>query len=548
MRHARKLLCILLSALMLVSALCGCAEETKDGESRFPIHAVVCAAVDSLDPAMNTDARAESVFHALYENLMRMSPDDEGNVVLTLGVAKEYQESANFDGTVDYVFTLRSTARWSDGTRVKAKDFVYAWRRLVDPQTGSPNHALLSMVKGYYDARETGDTAQLAVKAEGDTTLRVTLSAPCPYFLGEVCTAVPTMPLRSDAAQKDPNWATGTGAPFDGAYRPMFWVKGSYIQLRRNDSYYESRLVGPDSLWFSFAANAETAWQLYENGEADYVLAPPEGVEATGHLPLRATACVLYNHMSDVFSNEHVRRAFDLALDRTAVAASAGAGMEPATGLVPRGVVNASVGEEADFRATGGDLCAVDEDGYSMRCLDAEGELRNGGYWGGVGFPTVNCIYVSGAEARAVAAAAAAIWQDKLGVSVTTEGLDREEFDRRVREGEYELAVDTQGFSGGDAMEYLTLFAGLDGGNALHYASKPYDLLIGVAATSTEPAARAAFLHDAEELLLEDAALSPLYFRATTYVLRSGLSGVYHDLRGNAYFTAITKTEPEENK
>ena len=540
MPQARKLICILLGALMLMSALSGCAQEEDGGEERFAVRAAVCGPIDSLDPAMNTDADAESVFGAIYENLLRLRLDAEGEGVLEPGIAKEYTVVENYDGTVDYVFELRSSARWSDGTRVKAKDFVYAWRRLVSPATASPNSALLSMVKGYDAARETGDMTQLAVQAEGDTTFRVTLAYPCSYFLSDVCTAVPTMPLRSDAASKNANWATSGAALCNGPYRIGAWSKSEFIQLRRNESYYESRMVTPDALRFVFAQDGTAAWRAYEDGLVDYVADPPQ-VEGVAYLPLRSTGFVLYNHTSDAFSNEHVRRAFDLSLDRAAVAAAMGAAVTPATGFVPHGVVNVSPDGEGDFRTVGGDLIAVDEEGYALRRLEAESELRTGGYWGGTGFPELACLYVAEDGTRAAALAAVGIWRDRLHVPVMAEGVAREEFDRRVRDGEYDLAVDELRVDRGDAMDCLAPFAGADGDNILHYASKPYDLLIGVAESSHDPAARAAILHDAEALLLEETALSPLYFGGAAYYLDESLTGVRHDLCGNAYFDAATK-------
>ena len=76
---------------------------------------------------------------------MRESDDGSGEVTLTNGMAKEYAEETNYDGSVTYRFTLRSTARWSDGEKVTADDFVYAWQRLADPATDSPNHALMTV-------------------------------------------------------------------------------------------------------------------------------------------------------------------------------------------------------------------------------------------------------------------------------------------------------------------------------------------------------------------------------------------------------------------
>ena len=544
MRQAKKLICILLGALMLVSALSGCAQTAEDGSERFIVPVAVRGTVTSLDPAMNTEPGLENVFYALYENLLRMETDEEGRAALTSGIAREYELVENFDGTVDYVFTLRSSARWSDGTRVKAKDFVYAWRRLANPATDSPNGGMLSMVRGYDAVRETGDATQLGVRADGDSTFRVTLEAPCPYFLSDICTAVPTMPLRSDAANKNPDWASSSAVLCNGPYRIGVWDKEDYLQLRRNDSYYESRMVTPDTLRFLFSVDEAEAWRHYETGEADYVTGVPRGAEGAEALPLRRTAYVLYNHMSEAFSRAHVRRAFDLVLDRAAVAAAAGPEMTPATGLVPFGVAGASA--EQDFRALGGVLCAADEEGYPQRCIEAEGELRLGGYWGGTGFPEATCLYVAEDGMRLTAMAAVGFWQEKLNVPVMAEGLTREEFDERVAAGAYDLAIDTITADYGDAMDYLAPFAGTDGSNALHYVSTPYDLLIGVAASSRDSAARAAFLHDAEALLLDETALSPLYFGGTTSLLRGGLTGVRHDLRGNAYFTAVTRVEAEE--
>ena len=125
-----------------------------------------------------------------------------------------------------------------------------------------------------------------------------------------------------------------------------------------------------------------------------------------------------------------------------------------------------------------------------------------------------------------------------------TEALEQEEYDRRVREGEYDVALGVISAEYADAYSFLAPFAGADANNALHYVNKPFDLLIGIAETSTD-AARAAILHDAEALLLEDTALSPLYFGSEAYLLRDTLTGVRWDLRGNALFTAVSQVEPE---
>ena len=200
MKAIKRITALALCALMLLGLLSGCGEK-KQGDEKFVLNASVCNVIDSLDPAMNTDTDADSVFYALYENLMRESDDGSGEVTLTNGMAKEYAEETNYDGSVTYRFTLRSTARWSDGEKVTADDFVYAWQRLADPATDSPNHALMSVVAGYDEVRETGDKTKLQVSAKDESTFVVTLSAPCAYFIEGICTAVATMPLRRDLTE-----------------------------------------------------------------------------------------------------------------------------------------------------------------------------------------------------------------------------------------------------------------------------------------------------------------------------------------------------------
>ncbi len=544
MRYGRKLISLLLSALVLVSALFGCGEKEQGDEAiSFAMNACVCAPVESIDPAFCAGIETEPVFRAMFENLLRVRAGEDGSRVVEPAVAKEYTVVENYDGTVDYVFTLRSAARWSDGTRVKAKDFVYAWRRLVNPATDSPNADVLSMVSGYAEARESGDATRLGVTAESDSTLRVTLGAPCAWFLSGVCTAVATMPLRSDTVGKNPDWAAGIDMPCNGAFRLSVWVKGQSLFLRRNDYYFENHATTADALRFLFAETPEQGARLYDEGTVDYlspVSAETEGAQA---LPLRETTCVLYNHVSDVFHNAHVRRAFDLTLDREAAAAAMGGGQTAATGLVPHGVVN-TPDDGRDFRDAGGSLFAFDAENYAWRCAEARSELHAGGYWSVESFPEVTILCPAGDErCAAVALIGAHIWAEQLGVTVHIEELEREEFDARLLSGGYDLAVDTFAPRNGDALAYLAPYAGLDGANALHYVNKPYDLLIGVAEGSKDLAARAAMLHDAEALLLEETALTPVAFGSRCYLLRESVTGVTHDANGSPIFGGATAAE-----
>ena len=543
MKTIKRIAALLLGTTLLLGLLSGCGNK-KQGNEMLVLNVGVCGAIDSLDPAMNTDTDADSIFHALYENLMRESDDGSGEVMLTNGMAKEYTEETNYDGTVTYRFTLRSTARWSDGEKVTADDFVYAWQRLADPATNSPNHSLMSVVAGYDEVRETGNKAKLQVSAKDKSTFVVTLSAPCAYFIEGICTAVATMPLRRDL--------TEDGAGFDmpnvvsnGAYHVSAWSKSSKLTAVRNEEYYEARLVGPDELGFVFASGSEEAWKLYEAGEIDYIAHLPDSViaelsqdENWKPTAVYATACVLYNHESDLFSNEHIREAFDLAIDRAAAAAAGGAENTPATGLVPYGISDSGETDD-DFRTTGGVLRSIDEEDVNARQAEAREELSYAGYYSTSMFPPIELLYVTGMENDAVAAALQNMWSTTLGVTVMLRGVTQAEYNARMEAKNYELALQKITALYDDAMGFLDRWCSESEQNLINYENGTYDVLIGVAAASENLVARIAFLHDAEMMLFDDMALSPVYFDGTAHLLRDTLRGVYTDGFGNSYFTGV---------
>ena len=163
-----------LAALALVGALClalaaGCAQQGGGAE----LSVCVDGGFSNLDPIYAQDISSQTVLVHLYENLMRVTADGSGGATVVNGMAKSVDTKENGDGTVTYTFHLR-TAKWSDGQRVKAGDFVYAWQRLVDPASHSPYANLLSVVCGYQEARLEKDVSMLQISAPRDTVFEET--------------------------------------------------------------------------------------------------------------------------------------------------------------------------------------------------------------------------------------------------------------------------------------------------------------------------------------------------------------------------------------
>ena len=281
MRIWKRLACLALPAAVCLTLLVGCAGEA-DGVS---LSVCVGSAPVTLDPIYAEETGDQTILAHLYENLMRVAVDVSGTPTVTGGMAKDVDQEEIYDGTVIYTFRLRS-AKWSDGESVKAGDFVYAWRRLADPDSRSPYAALLSVVAGYDEARATGDMELLQVTAKNDSTLVVVLSGHYDWFLTEVCTSPATMPLRQDVLQKLKEeaeersqrpggeklrwWSDPTALVCNGPYQAESYAEGATLSAKTNERYYSTQ-AGPKTLVFHFADTAEEARSLYDHKTVDAV-------------------------------------------------------------------------------------------------------------------------------------------------------------------------------------------------------------------------------------------------------------------------------------
>lgn len=538
MRDWKRLAALTLTAVLCISLLAGCA---KDSEG-LSLAVCVGAYPETLDPIYARSEGDQTILSHLYENLMRVASDGAGGTAVVNGMAKSVDTEKNLDGTVTYTFRLRG-AKWSDGRAVKAGDFVYAWQRLADPATGSPWASLLSVVSGYDDARATGDMDLLGVTAKNDSTLQVVLDGYYDWFLTQVCTSPVTVPLRQDVVQRLKEDGAQTGARWwsdptrlvtNGAYQAESYDETA-LTLRLSDRYYSDQ-PGPSALTFRFADTAEQAWQLYSSREVDAVwplpqqqleeLAAQEGWTA---IPTLSICGVVFNCNAAVLEDPMVRQAFIQAIDRTAVAAAAGVGAAAAEGLVPPCVPEG----ESTFREVGGALLDNDPETYAQRCETAQTLLTDAGYDSGSNLGEVELLYsIEEPGADKTAQLLGRQWQEVLGVRVTPRGVTAQDFRSALQGGGFTLALTCFTAEGNDAECFLDDWTTHSPDNIAGYANSAYDTLMAVIAKAEDGTARMGCLHDAEQLLLSDGVVAPLYTAGTAWQVRDTLTGAFRDARG----------------
>lgn len=524
-RSAALLLALCMTAVLLV----GCGEDPNDEDK---LSVVMTGTVSTVDPALAATAAERTVVLHLFDNLYRRTADG-----VLPAAAQSHQTEDNEDGTQTYTFRLRSDAKWSDGTAVTAGDFVYAWKRLVSPDTGSPNRGILSMVAGYEDAC-AGDVDALAVSAEDDHTLTVTLSAPCSYFVDAVCTASATMPVQAAAVESGEDW-TASRAAFvsNGPFRRSGnWSDNQVFTLMKQAEHYDSRRIQPDRVEILCAtyADAEKA-----AGNADVVVgATGESSTYTGDA---SVGVVLINQMATNMDRDGLRRAMSLVIDRAGGAQTVGANCVAAEGLVPYGIRTAE-GEE--FRTVNGALIDNDPDTYDQRCEDAAQLKREAGLSrpeAMASLGTVTLLYRSTPVQDKLARQLQKTWREKLGLSVTLQAEEGETFDQLLAAGEFTLALTELTALYNDASAYLDPWRSGDSRNCALIHMNAYDILMRVAAASTSAEARDAYLKDAEGLLLDGANVIPVYSGRQPYQIRDGVLGASSDGMGAWYFGMARK-------
>ena len=510
----------MLLALVMVLTLSACGQQ----EESLTLRVSLPHELTTLDPAMVTTETEKTVVGHLYENLMKFIDNGEGEGQLVNGIAVNYQCENNLDGTQTYTFTLRSSAIWSDGEPVTAHDFVYAWRRLADPATESPNDYVLDMVAGYEEARKSGDMTRLQVSAPDDWTLEVVLSNSCPQFPRLVCADPATMPVREDVVAAE-NWSMSASTLVtNGPYNCVDSWQDGVLTVSSREEYYDYYRLGPNTLQFSCGTMDETA---------DFIMTH-EGVnEAEGWVlgSLPYTGTLVINQMSTISSD--MRQAMSLTIDRQQISDLLGSVYVAADGLIPSGIDSTQGGR---FRTRAGAMIQNAPETYEDRCQTAKDLIK------GEELPqegNVSLIFVSDSATDQVADALRKTWREQLGINVLLRAVEQEELTEALREGDFMMALVMTDCKRSDAAEMLQGWTSAAEENYAHIHNSAYDLLMRISDVSTSAAARDAYLIDAERLLLESGYVVPICHATDGWKLSEAFKGVFADGMGQYYFTGV---------
>lgn len=307
------------TALVLVSGivLAGCGKSATKVQQTATI--MEQADISSLDSSQITDVGALETVNNSQEGLYRM----KNSTTVIPGLATAIVKPTN--GQTVYTFKLRKNLKWSNGDALTANDFVYSWRRAVNPTSKAANAYMFLPIKNAKQI-ENGKlpVSKLGVQAVNKTTLKVTLAQATPYFKYLVA-AVPFLPLNQKVVEKYGS-SYGTSAAktvFDGPFTIQNWTTSSANwTLKKNPNYWDKKSVKLNSVKFQVAKSPETALSLYQSGKLDnIVLAGQQAAQMKkdkGYLsyPSGETDYLAYNFRSKAMRNLNIRKAISLAINR----------------------------------------------------------------------------------------------------------------------------------------------------------------------------------------------------------------------------------------
>ena len=490
---------------------------------------------ETIDPALNSAVDGGNMLLHSFECLLAV--DQNGQ--LAPGQAETWETSE--DG-LTWTFHLRDGLKWSDGSDLTANDFVYSWKRVCDPMVAAPYaETVLSMVEGYDKAIE-GDLDALQVAAPDANTLVVTLNAPCSYF-GSLAAFATLSPVQQATVEANGDaWATKAETYIsNGPFYVSEWVPGSYIMMTKNPYYWNADAIKLDGIKWNLIEDSNAAYSAYQTGEVLMIKdVPTEEIPSLKENadfyvdPIIGTYYLSMNIDREPFNNADVRKALSLAIDRDYVANTLMQGTySPAGNFMGPGWIDTD-GKQFMDNANGGKEY-IDTTNYEADLEEAKQLLADAGYPNGEGFPTISYSTNDSGYHKVVAEYLQQAWAE-LGIDLQVDIVEWASFTPMRRNGDYDVARNGWVGDYSDPSNMLDLFYSTNGNNDGKFNNADYDAAMELSRTTLDAAERSTALHNAEDILMEEAGCIPVAYYNDFWLQSDKITGSWHSPYGYWYF------------
>ncbi|WP_431809472.1 peptide ABC transporter substrate-binding protein [Brevibacillus agri] len=482
----------------------------------------------TVDPGIAEDSTSGTISRAIFEGLTRLGKDGKVHVA----AAESYTVSA--DGKT-YTFKIRP-AKWSNGDPVTADDFEYAWKRALSPKTASNYAYQLYYLKGAEAYNKgTGTASDVGVKAIDAKTLVVELTNPTPFFT-ELTAFYTYYPVNKKVVEADKEWASNPKTIVgNGPFQIETWKPKHQLVLTKNQNYWDKQNVKLDKIDFSMIDDGYIELEMFRNGDLDWAGAPlsevPMDFELSWKSPalfhtqaIAGTYFYRFNTEQAPFHNAKIRKAFAYALDRQALVETMLANHLPATGFVPPSMAVASGGYFTDNHTE-----------------EAKKLLQEGMKEAGIAkLPPITVSYNTSMGHKAIAEEIRDQWKKKLGVDVKLENKEWKVYIEDVHQGKYQIARAGWLADFNDPINFLEMFKDKNGGNNdTGWEHPKYKELLNQSALEQDPEKRKAILAKAEQILMDEMPIMPIYYYAQSWLQSEKVDGAILDGLGMIDFKYV---------
>ncbi|MGB5690336.1 MAG: peptide ABC transporter substrate-binding protein [Woeseiaceae bacterium] len=508
----RKSLSLAVLIIALVLGACGERDNAAiSGETDRTLVRGIGGDPETLDPALAEDVHAFAVLIDTFEGLVTENAAGQ----LVPGVAESWDIS---EDATTYTFHFRENVRWSNGDPVVASDFVRAMRRVADPQSLSPYASLLAPILNFDNVmagRMTPDA--LAVTAISNETLEIRLATPANHFL-----AVLALPIAF------PRHESGDASIGNGAFVIADRVVGARIQARKNRYYRDADAVYFEEVNYLPVVDPMSEFNMFRTGELDLSHDIPDAMVAgmlrdgrsDAHISASLSMYYLAFDMSaPPLDDPSLRQALSMAIDRQAIVTMLGRGDKPAFSVVPPGVsgYDNTAYHWADWADEKRQQQALQL--YQAAGYDNTGPLQ------------ITLLYDAGGVHERIALAVTAMWRDILGVDASIEKREWKYFlDTRDQRDEWDVMRFAWVGDYNAPNTFLDIFRTRDEQNLAGYSSATYDELLADAARQRDQHAAARILRSAEDVVLNDYPIAPLYFYASKHLVDPSIGGFENNI------------------
>ncbi|MBT8934404.1 peptide ABC transporter substrate-binding protein [Lactobacillus delbrueckii subsp. bulgaricus] len=527
------------SAAFLLAA-CGSQQSSSSAsKDKQVLKLSATAPLDTIDISKATGyGQTGNVFESFYRLGKNGQP--------AAGLAKSGTVSK--DGKI-WTFKLRSNAKWSNGEKITAQDFVYSWRRTINPKTASPYAYIFSGIKNA-DEIIAGkkSPSSLGIKALNQETVQVKLNRPIAYF--KVLMAYPLFGPQNEAFIKKTGKKYATSSKYmlySGPFKITGW-KGTNDtwSFVKNNQYWDKQAVKLRKISYQVVKTTNTGYQLYQQGKLDLTPLSSEQVKQLKKnkdfktYPYSYVAFLAYNFQAKdatvkkALNNKNIRLALSLSLDRKILTSKVfGDGSSVPTGFVASGLAYDPANKE-DFAKEQKVANTVD---YNEKLAEK--------YWKTglkeLGLKKLNLTLLASNEstnADALTQYLQSQWTKVLsGINVKVNSIPNKNAHTKALSGDFDIYVSGWG---GDFSDPMTFMQILQKGTSYNYGkwnNAEYNSLIKKALTTdaNDVNKRWQDLVKAAQVANADQAVSPIYQQTTAYLQNSKVKGIIHNNAGTQW-------------